>query len=1158
MTAPSRGLRPWSVRPAHPLRDHLARALGLLPTTAQVLASRGYVDPASADEFLRAPLQALPRPREIPDLVEASRVVWRAVRGGRRVTVYGDFDTDGVCAVAILVRGLRSLGLDPDWYVPHRVREGYGLSAEAVRGLAERGTGCLVTVDCGVGALSEVKLAKELGLEVVVVDHHTPPPVLPPADALVDPKILHRPYAFRGYCAAGLCWLLVGAIRELAGAQPTWDLLELAAVATVADAVPLVEGNRVLVRWGLKRLADSPLPGLRALLAACGLGAEVTADDVAWKLAPRLAAAGRVEDAGDALRLLLTDDPQEAQRLSAELERHNAQRQKFLVAAVGQALAAVEEHRLAERPGVVVWGADWHPGVVGLVASRVRESLGRPAVALAVEGDRARGSARGVPGLDLVEALSDCSDLLERFGGHAQAAGLELRVGRLEEFRARFEEAVARRMPPDHLVPAVEVDAEVQLGDCTERLVDELGLLEPCGAGNPRPVLAVRGVRPLEVGCWDAGEHLWLRVWDGREVAEAVGFGLGGWGELVAFTLPPLDLAGYVERDRWQEGKVRWVLQDLRSPELRLDQVLADSAALLRRLVERAEDYLGGAYRGVEVRPAFFTKVVGVTFDGRQEVVAQLAPGEEVLLRRQPNNPHDPHAVQVVRRDGSVVGYLSSALAGRLAPHLDRGARYRATVTAVTGGGQRHLGVNLRVEQDGPEGRSAWVRAAVADSGPDLDKLGRLLWGGDRLPEPFQSAADRVLAGGKVCVACAPRADCSRLVLLVTSASALRGRSVVHISPVVELAEARWHAWKDALQRVGLRVARLHGLAGARELQEAEQATEAQAVDVVFTTPTYLSRRPELVAQAGLVALDGWATTSLPQGLADFAGPALWVVWDPKAEAPGWEVCGYPEARTTVRVVDRRAHPNHPWDGEGPAVVFAAGPRSAVELSRQLGKSGRVAYDHPGLPAAVRETVVRLFQQGRLDCLVCGGTAPEGLKGAQRLVWASPTAREVFLQQAGCGLDRGKASLVLAYGREEWLRARAEWESLHPSRQTLAAVWRLLRDRPGELRWPDPTLAQQVRDATGLDPSLVVPAALHVFEAAGLARRERVFGGWRAELLPAEDRKDLGSVLRFAEGECSRAAFEAGSRWMLHAAALEVLEQVASGSVAASVESGAG
>ncbi|MFN3285329.1 MAG: hypothetical protein ACK45F_03530, partial [bacterium] len=326
-------------------------------------------------------------------------------------------------------------------------------------------------------------------------------------------------------------------------------------------------------------------------------------------------------------------------------------------------------------------------------------------------------------------------------------------------------------------------------------------------------------------------------------------------------------------------------------------------------------------------------------------------------------------------------------------------------------------------------------------------------------------------------------------------------------------------------------------------------------------TPTYLSRRPELVAAGALVVAEGWVQAELPPEVEAYPGPVLWVVWDPGAKPPGWEVFGLPDARTAVRVVDarHRAQPTEAWVGQVPTVLFSPGPASALKLARSLSALGHVAYDHPGLPGPVRETLAQLFSQGRLTAVVCGGPVPEGLRGAKRRVWLGPTAKEVFLQQAAGGVDSGdQVTLVLAFGQEDVRRARAEWESRHPSRQGLAAVYRLLRDLGGEVRWPDDLLAQRVHEATGLDPRLAVPAALDVLEAAHLLRRERVAGGWRVQLCGVEGRKDLASVLRFAEGERSRAAFEAGSRWLVSCPALEVLEQVAAGSVAARTGSGAG
>lgn len=1162
-----RGERPagrWTVLPPHPHRLRLAAALGLSPVTAQILASRGYQDPEAADGFLRAPLESLPDPLLVPDVLRAAQVVWNAAQSNQRIAVYGDFDTDGVCAVAVLVRGLRELGVEVVSYVPHRLREGYGVSPEAVRFLADAGVRCLVTVDCGIGAFEALELARHLGLQAVVVDHHAPPPVLPPADVVVDPKLQNRPYPFRDYCATGLAWLLVRAIRGLAGAPPTQHLLELVAIATVADMCSLVGDNRVLVRAGLERIPTSPLVGVRELVRRAGLTGPVRADDVAWRLAPRLNASGRVDSAGWSLRLLLTDDPEEARQLAGQLEVYNTHRQRLLEEALEVAVAQVEELGLSKRPAVVVWGEGWHPGVVGLVAGRLREAYGRPTVALSVEGGRARGSARGVPGLDLVDVFTECACLLDRFGGHAQAAGLELTGELLEMFRERFERVVADRLGPQPFVPTLTVEAEASLADLNERLVEELERLEPYGLGNPRPLLIIRGVEPLEVGSWGTTEHLWMRVWDGFHALESVGFGLGDRGELVAFARPSLHLVGFPERDPWRGG-LRFIVEDLDAPEVDSERVLSNTEALLRRLRDRAEDYLTDLYRGVELRPALHTKVVGVTFDDRQKVVASLRPGQCLLLDREPTNPHDPHAVRVLREDGALVGYLSAEVAGRLSPQMDRGARYRAIVAGITGGVDRYLGVNLRLELEEDAERPPLLRVrASSPSERQVERLVGLVTAGRGLGEIPQRALVCLQKGGRAFVASSPSQSWSDLVAVAVAAVAGMRRAI-WVSSTCELADTRWQAWRRRLERVGLSPVRLHGLLPTHELRESEELVAQDGADVVFTSRAYAELRPELLDPSALIVAEGWWSPELPAFLASHPGPALWIVWDPSARPPeGWESFGDPVPRTGLRVVDQRgSHARDTllaqWVREHKGLVlFTAGPRSAVQWAELLVREGPVAYDHSGLPQKVRETLVDLLAQGRIRCVVCGSEAPEVLRGVDRAVWLAPVAAERFLQQAGCVVDGSpRVTLTLAFGPSDVDQARKAVWSQHPPKSVLASVYRLLREAR-QPRWPDPGLATAVAEATGLDPVLLVPACVRTFEQAGLITKEREGTGWRLEVLPVEARKELTQIPRFQEGEASRAAFEAGAAFLARTPAVGVLERVASASVAARAGTGTG
>jgi single-stranded-DNA-specific exonuclease len=368
--------------------------LDLPSVLVQVLLRRGCSTEEAIRTFLRADLEDLPDPEQIPGMAEAASRVEEAVARGDPIVVYGDYDADGVCGCAILVRGLRGLGASATPYIPHRIQEGYGLSAQAVERIAAGGARLLVAVDCGISAVEEVALARRLGMVVVVVDHHEPPPLLPDADALVDPKVGRE--GFREYCAAGLAWMLMRLLWSRRGKGPAEELVELAAIGTLADVVPVLGPNRILAKVGLARLPNSPLPGLRALLRAAGLSDRVTADDVVWRLAPRLNASGRLESARLSLELLLTEDPEEAERLSAELEVLNQRRQRLQEEVVEAAVQAARSLDPGRRATLVLWG-EWHPGVLGIAAGKVREAFYRPTVLLSVEGGEPGEAAAAYP-----------------------------------------------------------------------------------------------------------------------------------------------------------------------------------------------------------------------------------------------------------------------------------------------------------------------------------------------------------------------------------------------------------------------------------------------------------------------------------------------------------------------------------------------------------------------------------------------------------------------------------------------------------------------------------------------------------------------------------------------------------------------------------------
>lgn len=507
----------------------LADDLDLSETLCALLAVRGITDPESAKRHLRPLLAHLDDPARLPDAAAAVDRLVRALDDGETILVHGDYDVDGVCATALYTRVLRRLGGRVVPFVPHRIRDGYDLGAAGLRRARDAGASLLLTADCGTVAHDAVAQARDAGIDVIVTDHHTPGPTLPPAVAVVNPARSEE-VADDAPCGAGVAFKVASLLARRRGLDDetlAW-YLDLVAVATVADLVPLRGENRVLARYGLRVLKQTLNPGLRALMEVAGLsGSEVDAGKVGFVLAPRINAAGRVGDADEALRLLLTDDPADARALAASLEEHNRRRRDEDRRTLDEALALLRESYDPERDyGVVLASDGWHPGVIGIVASRVVDRIHRPTVLVALDGDSGRGSARSIPGFDLYEAVRACAPHLERFGGHRQAAGMDLRRSELDAFRRRFREVAARRLEGgDLLRPDVRIDLDLPIGEADLDLCALLRHLGPHGMGNRRPVfhtgeVTATGIRTVGKG------HLKLNLRRDGHALEAIGFGL--------------------------------------------------------------------------------------------------------------------------------------------------------------------------------------------------------------------------------------------------------------------------------------------------------------------------------------------------------------------------------------------------------------------------------------------------------------------------------------------------------------------------------------------------------------------------------------------------------------------------------------------------------
>jgi single-stranded-DNA-specific exonuclease len=565
----------WLVpEPQEDRASELASALGLHPLAAGILCNRGITTAEDAQAFLSDKLSDLPDPFLMKGMGPAVERVSRAIRSGEKLTLWGDYDVDGVCSTALLSLFLREVGAKVATYIPHRLGEGYGLNVEAIERIASDGTRVLVTLDCGITSVAEIGRAKALGLDVVVVDHHQVPEVFPPADAILNP---HQPgcgYPTHHLCAAGVAFNLCMGLRKRLREDGVFSgrrepnlrgLMDLVALATVADVVPLTGANRILVKAGLDELTRAQRPGVRALKEVAGLGAEapVSSGQVGFRLGPRINAAGRMDDASVGLRLLCSESLEEARALAEQLDQANAERQAVEQGILEEAMAQAEAQK--DRRGLVLHSDGWHPGVIGIVASRVVERFHRPTILVAVRDGLGRGSARSIEGFHLVEALHRCAEHLARYGGHKAAAGLSIEPDRLPAFAEQFARIAGEKLTDEDLVARCRIDAVVSPREVDERAVEAISRLGPFGFGNPEPVFASRRLvthpRLLTNKRGGAG-HLKLSI-ESAPHLDAIGFGME---DRLPLTEGPVDLAYQVGFDEFRGvRKISMKLKDVRA-----------------------------------------------------------------------------------------------------------------------------------------------------------------------------------------------------------------------------------------------------------------------------------------------------------------------------------------------------------------------------------------------------------------------------------------------------------------------------------------------------------------------------------------------------------------------------------------------------------------
>ena len=562
---PARWVLPTAPDPA--VVATLAEALHLPDSICRLLIARGHSAAESAKRFLRPRLDQLHAPGSMLDLDRAVERLARAIRDRETILIHGDYDVDGMCSTTLMTRAIRGFGGIAVPFIPRRLEDGYDLTEAGVRAAHDAGARVVVTCDCGTSAVAAIASLCAAGIDVIVTDHHVPGGDLPECLAVLNPKRAGCDYPDSDLAAVGVAFKLAMALAERLGANtaPILGMLDLVALATVADIAPLRGENRVFVRYGLRLLAETRNPGLRALVRSSGLEAkELTAGRIGFILAPRLNAVGRLGHAMRGVELLMSENEHEALVIARELEELNRKRQEIDRETLVQARAQLADPVLRDAFGLVIAREGWHPGVIGIVASRIVEETGKPTVLIAVSGDEGKGSGRSIPAFDLHAALSGTRDILLRFGGHRAAAGVTIAADRIPELARRFDAAARAALRPEDLAPEVRIDLEVELGDVTPELEALLRHFEPFGLGNPGPVLLARGVRLVGAPRIVGENGLKLRLQTPTGVLEALGWGMAH--RASELRGHPIDITFRLEREEWNgKSKLQARLVDFRS-----------------------------------------------------------------------------------------------------------------------------------------------------------------------------------------------------------------------------------------------------------------------------------------------------------------------------------------------------------------------------------------------------------------------------------------------------------------------------------------------------------------------------------------------------------------------------------------------------------------
>lgn len=1154
--------------------DELVAKVNISPILANLLLNRGYQEPKEIREFLAPQLENLTSPFEILNMGAAVEAILKAIADHKKIVVYGDYDVDGICASVILYQGLLHLGAEADYYVPDRLEEGYGINSNALKTIRAQGVELVVTVDCGISSYQEVEEAKAFGLDVIITDHHQLPPILPDT-IIVDPVMsAMQEDKWRDLCGAGVAFKLVqGLFEKVYGKEGVIErmmpFLDLAALATVADIVALRGDNRIIVKFGIEEIKKNQRLGLAALWkVTCHNDApQLNTTVLGFNLAPRLNACGRIGDVRLGLRLLTTDDAEEAEEIAASLDEENRNRQIIERQIFNEALAIVESSHDDIQNGLVVVGEEWHPGVIGIVASRLVERFYTPTIILTQNNGVYKGSGRSIEGFHLQQALAACEMYLESYGGHAQAAGLSLKAENLAAFRAKFAQTVRERTTNDSFIPQMVIDGEINLNDLNNDIFEEINKIQPIGTINPPPVFVCRGQTTTEIRTVGAnGDHLRIKLKTNQGEIVGIGFKKAELEEIVREG--SVDIAFTLDKNTFNgKTSLQLLIKDIKSFKR------PDEMSFVDRLFYYEKEYLKpNSYQNFSQQDSFYTKVVGVTFDNRQELICRLECGQSLDLVREKDNQYDEFAIKVCAGKQHL-GYLRKDLAKNLAPLLDNNIAYQAIVSQITGGGGKNYGLNILIQKAADHHvleakRNHRVKLETLEQNALRQVIKEAVIGGNEY-RPKQLEAIEMLMAGKSLLAILGTGRGKSAIFQTYSAflALNQHKTTIIVYPLRALVNDQYLSLTKKLSPLGLTIIKGMGALEGDERAEFFAQVGRGDVDIILTTPEFLvcnqKRFERLSGKIGLIVIDEAHHLSsrrqgykqLPKVLAQIGASQILAVTATANEEvcqcilQGLGITHYlvdSHIRENLMINDQRQNTNKMGyllqlaQKREKTVVYVNSRKQAVKIAQSLREklsqeiSSKICYYHGGLSNGDRQAIEMAFKEGQLQLIVTTSAFGEGIDIPDIkhvVLYHLSFSGEEFNQLAGrAGRDGQKATIHLLYQQRDEGLNRMLLESTCPKRDNLVLFYKLLKKlsaNKGFLDLTNEQLAQwaEKEKIAGFSET----AASHwlgIFEELGFLERERE-GNKRRIIMNSKPQKvELEHSLRFQEGIAELEDFE--------------------------------